>query len=128
MLDLNAQYIYYYEGFRDAILGDGSLIYSWSRTLGGETFGLNAYYMGSPFMLIYLLFPKGFITEALLTTALLRTGLASVLFAWYLKKTRGGNHIRILILSTMYALMAYMVVQQMDPMWLDAVVFLPVLL
>ena len=35
VLDLNAQYIYYYEGFRDAILGDGSLIYSWSRTLGG---------------------------------------------------------------------------------------------
>ncbi|MBE6953661.1 MAG: hypothetical protein E7452_08935 [Ruminococcaceae bacterium] len=128
VLDLNAQYIYYYEGFRDAILGDGSLIYSWSRTLGGETFGLNAYYMGSPFMLIYLLFPKTLITEALLTTALLRTGLASLIFAWYLKKTRGGSNNRILILSTMYALMAYMVIQQMDPMWLDAVVFLPLVM
>ena len=43
VLDLNAQYIYYYEGFRDAILGDGSLIYSWSRTLGGETFDFVGY-------------------------------------------------------------------------------------
>ncbi|MBR5519761.1 MAG: YfhO family protein, partial [Clostridia bacterium] len=128
VLDLNAQYIYYYEGFRDAIFGDGSLIYSWSRTLGGETFGLNAYYMGSPFMLVYLLFPKVLITEALLTTALLRTGLAAFIFAWYLKKTRGGDNSRIMIFSTLYALMGYMVVQQMDPMWLDAVVFLPLVM
>lgn len=128
VLDLNAQYIYYYEGFRDAILGDGSLIYSWSRTLGGETFGLNAYYMGSPFMLIYLLFPKKLITEALLTTALLRTGCAALSFAYYLKKTRGGETTRILIVSCMYALMTYMVMQQMDPMWLDAVIGLPLIM
>lgn len=128
VLDLNAQYIYYYEGFRDAILGDGSLIYSWSRTLGGETFGLNAYYMGSPFMLVYLLFPKTLITEALLTTALLRTGCAALSFAYYLKTTRGGETNRILIVSMMYALMTYMVMQQMDPMWLDAVIGLPLIM
>lgn len=128
VLDLNAQYIYYYEGFRDAILGDGSLIYSWSRTLGGETFGLNAYYMGSPFMIVYLLFPKTLITEALLTTALLRTGCAALSFAYYLKTTRGGETNRILIVSCMYALMTYMVMQQMDPMWLDAVIGLPLIM
>ena len=128
VLDLNAQYIYYYEAFRDAVLGDGSLIYSWSRTLGGETFGLNAYYMGSPFMLIFVLFPKKLITEALLTTALLKTGCASLSLAYYLRKTRGGENVRIVIFSTTYALMTYMVMQQMDPMWLDAVIGLPIIM
>lgn len=127
-LDLNAQYIYYYEGFRDAVLGDGGLLYSWSRTLGGESMGLNAYYMGSPFMLTYLLFPKRYITEALLTNALLRTGCASLAMAWYLKKTRGGETIRITIISLIYSMMAYMVMQQMDPMWLDAIIGLPLVM
>lgn len=128
VLDLNAQYIYYYEAFRDAILKDGSLIYNWSRTLGGEMFGINAYYMGSPFMIIYLLFPKKLITEALLTTALLKTGCASLSFAYYLKKTRGGQTTKIIIFSCMYSLMTYMVMHQMNPMWLDALIYLPLIM
>ncbi len=128
VLDLNAQYIYYYEAFRDAFWGEGSFIYNWSRTLGGESFGLNAYYTGSPFMIIYALFPKKLITEALLATALLRTGCASLSFAYYLKKSRGGQTSKILLFSTMYALMAYMVIHQMDPMWLDALITLPLIM
>jgi uncharacterized membrane protein YfhO len=128
VLDLNAQYIAYYEAFRDAFWGEGSLIYNWSRTLGGENFGIMAYYTGSPFMLIYVLFPKKLITEALLTTALLRTGFAALAFAWYLKKSRGASGIRVIIFSTLYALMAYMVIHQMNPMWLDAVIGLPLVM
>ena len=64
-LDLNAQYIYYYEAFRDAILGNKSLLYSFSRTLGGEMIGLYAYYLASPFTFILLIFPKKLLTEAI---------------------------------------------------------------
>ncbi|HPJ22411.1 MAG TPA: YfhO family protein, partial [Clostridia bacterium] len=58
VLDLNAQYIYYYEAFRDAVLGDKSLLYSFGRTLGGEFVGIYAYYLASPFSLILLIFPR----------------------------------------------------------------------
>lgn len=128
VLDLNAQYIYYYESFRDAFWGKASFIYSWSRTLGGEMFGLNAYYTSSPFMIIYALLPKKFITEALLLTTLLKSGCASLSFAWYLKKSRGGGGYRGVIFGVLYGLMGYMVVQQMDPMWLDAVIGLPIIM
>ena len=101
VLDLNAQYIYYYEAFRDAILGDGSLMYNWSRALGGEFFGIFAYYTASPFMFVYLLFPKEYITEALLTTALLKTACASLTFGYFLNGTRGGQKAKIVIFSTM---------------------------
>ena len=52
VLDLNGQYVYYYEEFRDAFWGDGSFIYNWSRNLSGEMFGVFAYYLASPFMLM----------------------------------------------------------------------------
>ena len=45
VLDLNGQYVYYYEQFRDAFHGNGSFIYNWSRNLSGEMFGVFAYYL-----------------------------------------------------------------------------------
>ena len=128
VLDLNAQYIYYYEAFRDAIIGDGSLMYNWSRALGGEFFGIFAYYTASPFMFVYVLFPKEYITEALLTTALLKTACASLTFGYFLNVTRGGQKAKIVIFSCMYALMSYFVMHQMNPMWLDAIIFLPLVM
>ena len=35
VLDLNGQYVYYFERMRDAILGGDGLLYSWTRALGG---------------------------------------------------------------------------------------------
>lgn len=128
VLDLNAQYIYYYEAFRDAVLGDGSLLYNWSRSLGGEFLGILAYYTASPFMVIYLLFPKEYITEALLTTALLKTACASLSFGYFLNVTRGGQKVKIVIYCCMYSLMTYFVMHQMNPMWLDAVIALPLIM
>ena len=32
-LDLNGQYVYYFEALRDAFWGDGSIFYNWSRNL-----------------------------------------------------------------------------------------------
>lgn len=57
VLDLNGQYVYYYEAYRDALLGDGSLVYDWSRNLSGSMFGIYAYYLASPFMILVCLFP-----------------------------------------------------------------------
>ena len=40
VLDLNGQYIYYFEALRDAFWGDGSFFYNWSRDLSGEFVGI----------------------------------------------------------------------------------------
>ena len=55
VLDLNDQYVNYYEHLRDVLHGNGSPFISWSRNLSGETVGMFAYYLASPFMLIPLL-------------------------------------------------------------------------
>ncbi|HPU00784.1 MAG: YfhO family protein [Firmicutes bacterium] len=127
-LDLNAQYIYYYEAFRDAILGDRSLLYSFSRTLGGEMVGLYAYYLASPFTFVLLFFPKKLLTEAVLVMILLKTGAAALSFALYLKASRKAKPVPMFLFSLMYALMAYIIVQTMNPMWLDGPIFLPLII
>ena len=42
VLDLNGQYVGFFGALRDAVWGDGSLLYSFARTLGGEMMGIYA--------------------------------------------------------------------------------------
>ncbi len=129
VLDLNGQYVYYYEMFRDAVLGRGSLIYSWSRNLSGNLFGIFAYYLASPFMILVVLFPRTAMCGAIETIQLLKIGSASLSFAYFLRKTadRKPRRTSVVIFSIMYSLMSYMVVQLMDPMWLDGLIYLPLI-
>ncbi len=128
VLDLNGQYVYYFEGLRALLLGEGSFIYSFGRSLGGEFLGIIAYYLASPFSFIVALFPKNMITEALLTLFLLKTGLCGLTFGFYLHKTHTRNPVAAVIFSCMYALTAYAVVYQHNTMWIDNVLFLPLIL
>ena len=88
VLDLNAQYVYFFDALRDAVYGDGSLRYSFSRAMGGEFTGMYAYYLASPLSYIVCLFPRGAITEALYLILAIKTGLLGLTFGWFLKKTQ----------------------------------------
>lgn len=125
VLDLNGQYVYYYEQLKNAVFADGSLFYSWSRNLSGEFMGIIGYYLASPFSIITLLIPRAFITEGLLLMQIAKVGSCGFAFAYYLKKSHGGNDMGVVIFSTLYALMAYSVVEIMNPMWIDGLIFLP---
>jgi uncharacterized membrane protein YfhO len=127
VLDLNGQYVYYFENLRDAFWGNGSFLNSFSRNLSGETVGMFAYYLASPFTLIVMLFPRGYITEGLLVMELVKVGCAGAAFAWYLIKSRDAKPAHTVIFSVMYGCMAYMVVQLMNPMWLDGLIYLPLI-
>ena len=124
-LDLQGQYIYYFEAVRDNLLKGGSWLYSWQRTLGGEFMGIVDYYMGSFFNLVIVLFPKKMIADAVMFIELLKVGSMGVTFAYYLHKTRRPGTYKTIAFSMMYALCAYSIVNLMNPMWLDAVILLP---
>ena len=119
-LDLQAQYVYYYEEIRSLLVNGGSWLYSWKRTLGGEFMGIVAYYMGSPFNILLVLFPKANIPDAVMFIQMCKIGSMGLTFGYYIHKTRRPG--------VMYALCAYAVVQTINPMWLDGVVFLPLLI
>ena len=45
VLDLNGQYVYFFEALNRFMRGDASLLYSFSLALGGEFIGIFAYYL-----------------------------------------------------------------------------------
>ncbi len=128
VLDLNGQYVYFFEALRRAVYGDASLLYSFSRALGGEFMGIYAYYLASPLSYIVALFPKERILEALLTIILLKTGLCGFTFGFYLHKNSAKtNKVVVVAFSVMYALCAYAVIYQNNIMWIDAMILLPLI-
>ena len=128
VLDLNGQYVSYYEMLRDAIWGDRSLIYSWSRNLSGETLGIFGYYLASPFMWIVVLLPRRFLLGALEIMELAKVGCCGLSMGYYLRKSRGAKESSQIIFATSYAMMTYIVVELMNPMWIDGMIWLPVIL
>ncbi len=129
VLDLNAQYIYYFEQLRDIITSGESLLYSFERALGGEFMGIFAYYLSSPFSLIVAMFPKDYITEAMYLILVLKTGFCGLTFGYYLTKTRPSlSGVYRVMFSVMYALCSYVVVMQNNVMWIDNVIAFPMIL
>lgn len=127
ILDMNAQYVYFFEQLREVLLGKASLFYTFERALGGEFFGYYTYYLASPLSIIVALFPKSLIYEAISTIMVLKTGLCGLSFSIYLYKTRPINSIGFGMFSVMYALCAYATAYQSNIMWMDALIYLPLI-
>ncbi len=128
VLDLNGQYVYYFEALRDILTDSGSFLYSFRRALGGEFLGIIGYYLASPLSFIVALFPAEMMTEALLCIFLLKTGISGLTLGIYLDHTRKRNPVTAVMFSTMYALSAYAVVMQHNTMWIDTLMLLPLII
>ncbi len=128
VLDLNAQYIYYFEQLRDILLSGESILYSFERALGGEFLGIFAYYLSSPFSVLVALFPKQMITEAMYLILVLKCGFCGLTFGYYLTKKELLKPPYRVMLSVMYALSSYAVVMQHNVMWTDNLIAFPLLM
>lgn len=127
-LDLSGQYVWFFEGLRNAVWGDSSLLYSFARALGGEFTGIYAYYLASPLSYIVCLFPQEWIPQALLVMFLLKVAISGGAFGFYMHKTlKDRRPTAVICFSIFYALSAYAVVQQHNTMWIDALMLLPLL-
>ena len=128
VLDLNGQYVWFFEALRNFVKGDASLLYSFSRALGGEFLGIYAYYLASPLSFLVCLFPKERMLEALLALFLLKTALCGGTFGFYMHRTlKERKPFAVVAFSTFYAMTSYAMVQQHNTMWIDAVMLLPLI-
>ena len=127
VLDMNAQYVMFFEALRRAIYGDASLLYSFSRNLGGEFPGIYAYYLASPLSLLVAVFPKGNILEALYTLYVLKCGLMGLTFSIFLKKIFKTRDHTTFLFSCCYALSGYAMIMQHNVMWTDCEILLPLI-
>jgi len=125
--DMNDQYVAFFSYLKDSLLGDKSLFYSFSKTMSGEMIGLTAYYLFSPFNLLFLFFSKTSFPLVITIVTLLKTACAGLTMFIYLKKKKLSLNANLL-LTTAYALCGYSIVYQQNIMWLDAVILLPLVI
>ncbi|WP_156019038.1 glycosyltransferase PgfM1 [Streptococcus ruminantium] len=132
-VDFGQQYISFYGFLKSAILsGDwSSFFYSFTKSLGGDMLGVLAYYLLSPFNLIYIITPFSHFSLAVFLTIWLRYGAIGLSFAYLLVrryKALEGNAWLVPFASTAYALSGMLVSYQMNPIFYDAMILLPLVI
>lgn len=128
-VDLGQQYVDFFAYFRHSLLHHpSSFLYSFSKGLGGEMFGTNAYYLFSPLNLLLLPFTGASLASGILILLLVKYGLASLSFAWLLRREKLQNGSRLVAFGTAYALMGWMIANQLNLLWLDALFLLPLVI
>ncbi|MDO5034529.1 MAG: YfhO family protein, partial [Actinomycetaceae bacterium] len=126
-IDLFHQYAPFLAEYRRKLLSLDTLLYSWRGGLGTDFWSLHAYYLASPLNLLILLFPPSQLSNYILFTVTLKTGLTGYTAYYYLRKGRGHEPWTAVLFSMGYALSSYTLAYFWNIMWLDAQILLPIL-
>jgi len=124
-VDMAGQYVSFFNSLKNIFTGEISALYSFSKTLGGNMFGLISYYLLSPFNLIIMFFNKTNITEAILIINVLKIAACGLTSYIFFNKTFKEKGIVPIIFSTCYALLSYNIIYSQNLLWIDGVIFLP---
>jgi len=124
--DLESQYSSFMVLMHHLLTGEEHLNYSLTGGLGGNLYGLAAYYLGSPFNLIMIFFDEKTMPIGIMILILLKTACMGYFMFLYLYGKKQSP--AAVLFSTAYALSAYAVAYQSNIMWLDALVFLPLVI
>ncbi len=125
--DMYHQYAPFFSEFQYKLTHGGSLFYSWNVGMGVNFAALYAYYLASPFNWLLILCPKGLIIEFMTYSIVIKTGLAGLSMAWYLRKHCGSGDFGIAFFGIFYALSGYMAAYSWNIMWLDCIILFPVI-
>lgn len=124
--DMAGQYIPFWQYLKSYFQGQESIFYSFAKGLGGNMIGIWAYYLMSPYNIIFLFFSHKLIVEAIIVVTGLKFISCSITMYIYLKN-KVDNKFILAILCLSYAFCGYNVVFQMNLMWLDNIILLPLM-
>ena len=125
--DSYGQYLPLFSYFKDVIDSKQSLMYSFSKGIGGSMFGTYAYYLASPLNFLIIFFSKSNLYIFFAFIIILKIGLSSLFMYIYVDKRKIKQPLK-LIVSICYALMAYNINYYFHVMWLDGIFLAPLLL
>lgn len=128
-VDLGQQYVDMFSAYRDTILHHPStFFYSFSNALGGDMLGVWTYYLMSPLNLLLLFFTPVHLATGILFLTLLKYGLAGLSMAYALHKMQWQQGWLLTAFGVAYALIGWMVAYELNLLWIDAVIILPLLI
>lgn len=124
--DYYTQYTEYFSWYRRILTSGGSIFYSFDQSLGGNTTGLYAYYLGSPLNLLCVFFSENNILDFMGFLVLLKAGLCSFSCYYYVRKRFDLGALPSFIPAIGYALCQYVAAFSFcGIMWIDALILLP---
>ena len=113
--------------YRRILLGEGSFFWSWHAGMGMNFIGIIAYYLASPFNFLLILFPENQLPLAVSVLTILKISCSGAAFAYFLRRHVHSQTGLISLVSTCYALCTYTMGYAFNIMWLDAMIWLPLL-
>ncbi|WP_165815191.1 YfhO family protein [Levilactobacillus bambusae] len=126
--DSFTQTVNFYDAFHDVLHGNQSWFYTWSGSLGVNFLGIYSYYLGGVVTPIVYFFSKSDMANAVYVITLIKIGLAGVTAFWYAKTSfrlqTWQNH----LLALCYAMMSFGLAFAEQPMWLDTLYILPIII
>ena len=123
MVDMSSQYVDFF-----CALKSGDLFFSWAKVLGSGYIGVFSYYVSSPLSFLTLLVPNEYMPVGLMFLTVLKIALAGLSFAVFAQRRFPDSGITALVCAVCYALMSYNAAYSMCIMWLDGVIWLPLIL
>ncbi|GCF94328.1 copper ABC transporter permease [Enterococcus florum] len=126
--DAFSQFSNFHASFRNMLLGKQGFFYTWNASLGLNYLSLVSYYLGGFFTPLVIFFPNQYMPDALYFLTLLKIGSAGLAFWFYAKGSFRLPDWSRVSLSVAYALMSFTTAHSEIIMWLDAFVYLPLVI
>ncbi|MBU5365281.1 YfhO family protein [Enterococcus devriesei] len=126
--DAFSQFSNFHASFRNMLLGKQGFFYNWNASLGLNYLSLVSYYLGGFFTPLVIFFPNQLMPDALYFLTLLKIGSAGLAFWFYAKGSFKLPNWSRVALSVSYALMSFTIAHSEIIMWLDAFVYLPLII
>lgn len=123
--DLKYQYIDFFTWYRQVLTGQANIFYSFAQGLGSNTWGLYSYYLASPFNLLILLFDEKHLTLAIVCIAALKLGCMQLSMTWYLRRRFALAPAWAAVLGLCFVWSTWVATNLRNPLWLDALILLP---
>lgn len=127
--DLFFQYYKLFFYLKDVLVGNSSILYSFSKGLGGGMISTYAYYLASPFNLFLKFISYENIYNFVILTIMIKISLCgTTLFSFLKYHFKDKKNIYLFLFSTFYALSLYNIGSYFQLMWLDGLVLAPLVL
>ncbi len=123
--DLYQQYYKLLFEFKNALIGDGNIFYSFSKALGGSMLSTYSYYLLSPFNLLVLFFDN--IYHFIILNIIIKLAASSLTMFIYLKYHFKDN-VKILSLTFLYTFSLFIISNFFNIIWLDAFLLTPLIM
>lgn len=127
-MDLYHQYGPLFAEFYDRVTNLKSFIYSWNTGLGTPFLGNFFNYLSSPWAIIMLLLGHKNMPEAIAFMILAKAMFSAFTFTYYLKKSQSRHDYTTAAFGVLYAMCGYFVAYYWNVMWIDAMVYFPLVI